>query len=128
MEALSQAQLRDVEDRLGRIEADLSARLKGLNDDQPAPGDMQERDVGDQADMAERNTERADDSALLDHYRSQLADIDAARDRIRDGTFGVCEDCGQAIPFERLQVYPTARRCAPCQERHERLYAGRGAG
>lgn len=126
MEPLSDAQRRDVEGRLDQMEADLSARLKGLNDDQPAPGDMQEREVGDEVDMAERNTERADDSALLDHYRNQLADIDAARDRIRDGSFGICDDCGQAIPFERLQASPTAKRCAPCQERHERLYAGRG--
>lgn len=126
MEALSQAQRRDVEDRLDKLEADLSARLKGLNDDQPAPGEMQEREVGDEVDMAERNTERADDSALLDHYRNQLADIDATRERIRDGSFGICDDCGQAIPFERLQASPTAKRCAPCQERHERLYAGKG--
>jgi len=44
----------------------------------------------------------------------ELADIDAARDRLAAGTYGVCENCGRAIPAARLEVRPTAARCVEC--------------
>ncbi|WP_455289109.1 TraR/DksA family transcriptional regulator [Cupriavidus necator] len=81
------------------------------------------RDPGDQVDAAnEEVTERTDD-AMLDHYRMQLADIGAARERIGGGRYGICTDCGERIPFPRLQAYPTVKRCTPCQRRHELLFA-----
>ncbi len=57
----------------------------------------------------------------------ELRDTDAALARIDAGAYGVCIDCGDAIAPERLNAYPTAKRCAHCQERHERL-RGSGAG
>ncbi|MGX6566661.1 TraR/DksA C4-type zinc finger protein [Cupriavidus necator] len=53
----------------------------------------------------------------------RLADIDAARARMQHGQYGACIDCGEPIPFSRLQAYPTAKRCTACQSRRERLYA-----
>ena len=58
--------------------------------------------------------ERAQASALLDEARTRLAEIEAARDRLKTGTYGVCEQCGQAIVAERLEVRPTARTCVGC--------------
>lgn len=49
-------------------------------------------------------------------------------DRLERGEYGVCEDCGERVPYKRLLAFPTARRCLDCQERHERSAgAGRGA-
>ena len=45
-----------------------------------------------------------------------LSEIRSALDRISDGTFGVCEDCGERIPAKRLEVLPWARYCVSCQE------------
>lgn len=125
MDPLSPQELHDIEQRLDRLEADLSGRLPGLNQDAPAPGEVQGREVGDEVDVAEWNNEKSGHGALLAHYRGQLHDIDAARERIREGTFGTCADCDEPIPLARLQAYPTAERCAPCQERHEKLYTSR---
>jgi DnaK suppressor protein len=45
--------------------------------------------------------------------------IRAALDRIDRGTYGICDECGEEIPRERLVVVPAAIRCAPCQSERE---------
>ena len=49
----------------------------------------------------------------------ELQDIVAAEARMDAGTYGVCIDCGVAIPSARLLAYPSAKRCLRCQQRHE---------
>lgn len=46
-----------------------------------------------------------------------LRAVDAALERIRNGTYGVCVSCGRPIPAARLAVRPTAERCVPCASR-----------
>jgi DnaK suppressor protein len=46
--------------------------------------------------------------------RRAIEDIDAALERIADDTFGICVDCEEDIPIERLRVIPTAVRCVEC--------------
>jgi RNA polymerase-binding transcription factor DksA len=46
--------------------------------------------------------------------RRKLADVEEALGRLTAGTFGVCEECGSAIPSELLNVSPEARYCARC--------------
>ena len=50
----------------------------------------------------------------------ELRDIEAALERIATGSYGACLSCGIGIPRERLEAYPTAKRCLPCQQQHER--------
>ena len=64
--------------------------------------------------------EQADVTRDLDEFRA----LEAARERIRDGGYGVCVDCGNDIGFERLKAFPAALRCVRCQERHEKTYGG----
>jgi DnaK suppressor protein len=52
--------------------------------------------------------------------RRKLNLIDAALERLKDGAFGVCQECGQEIPLKRLNVIPWAAHCVACQERLER--------
>lgn len=60
---------------------------------------------------------------------SELRSIEAARQRIENGTYGECVDCENDIPIGRLEVQPSAERCAPCQELYEKTHidALRGA-
>jgi RNA polymerase-binding transcription factor DksA len=58
--------------------------------------------------------ERARVIALSDRARAHLADLDRAGERMRDGTFGVCQTCGRPIPVERLRAKPTAASCVVC--------------
>ena len=57
--------------------------------------------------------------AEIQRDAGEIRDIDAALERIKLGTYGVCIDCGAEIARERLQAYPTAKRCTNCQRRHE---------
>jgi RNA polymerase-binding transcription factor DksA len=45
--------------------------------------------------------------------------LTAAKDRIREGTYGICAHCGRPIPRRRLNALPTATLCVRCQERRE---------
>ena len=80
-----------------------------------------ESEPSDDADLAGHGTEERMDDAVAEHYRMELADIAAARERIAELSCGVCLDCGEPIPYPRLQAYPTAKRCTPCQRKHEHM-------
>jgi len=62
----------------------------------------------------------------LNRHTQELRDTDAALTRIAAGTYGICIECNASIGVDRLKVYPTAKRCRPCQAEHEKLYGGRG--
>ncbi len=53
--------------------------------------------------------------------REAMADIEHALDRLDAGTYGFCEECSAAIPFERLEAIPAARFCVACPRRRMRL-------
>jgi len=55
--------------------------------------------------------------ALMEQARDRLAAIDAALQRVADGTYGWCEICGRPIAPERLAARPTATRCVGCASR-----------
>ncbi len=63
------------------------------------------------ADSAAVTLDREIDSALEENAEHVLAGIDAALQRIEDGTYGRCEDCGRPIGEERLAALPWARLC-----------------
>jgi RNA polymerase-binding transcription factor DksA len=52
----------------------------------------------------------------------ELRAIESARLRMEHGVYGDCVTCENEIPYERLQVQPTAERCAPCQEVYEKTH------
>jgi RNA polymerase-binding transcription factor DksA len=66
------------------------------------------------------------DIALVERQVGEIRDIEAARQRIAEGTYGICIDCGGEIEAERLKVYPTAKRCFACQSQREKIYAQEG--
>ncbi len=70
------------------------------------------------AEVAEQQHE-----LLCRRLADQSRALSAAQERLRDGTYGVCEACGRAIPHRRLQVLPTATLCVQCQERRETAIA-----
>jgi DnaK suppressor protein len=56
---------------------------------------------------------------LDEQSRREFEDVQAALERLDTGVFGQCERCAKLISRARLDALPTARRCAPCQERME---------
>ena len=60
--------------------------------------------------------------ASIHRHVQEIRDIDAALMRIAGGDYGYCTDCRASIKFERLQAYPTAKRCRPCQVVFEKMH------
>lgn len=56
----------------------------------------------------------------------EMAEVQAALQRLDAGTYGDCLDCGEPISLQRLQVQPAAQRCAPCQTAFEHAAAHSG--
>lgn len=56
---------------------------------------------------------------LMDRQSRQLAQIEAALEALRQGSYGLCQDCGEFIGLPRLKALPFARRCRDCQDRAE---------
>jgi len=79
------------------------------------PADVGDQSVGDA--LADLNL------AIVDRHVREMRAIDTARERMRDGTFGICTNCGQDIEYERLLAYPIAERCVVCQDQYEKTYS-----
>ena len=83
----------------------------------PADSETVEVDVDEGfADSAHATAERSQTLALVDQLHEHRRDIDAALARLDEGTYGKCENCGQDIPFERLEARPTATLCVTCKQ------------
>jgi DnaK suppressor protein len=74
----------------------------------------------DLADRASSETDRAIELRARDRQRKLIAKIDAALQRIDDGTYGYCEETGEPISLKRLDARPIATLSIEAQERHER--------
>ena len=59
------------------------------------------------------------DTQIAEGDENLARKIQHALERIDEGTYGVCEDCGGDIPLARLEVKPSVSLCVPCQEKHE---------
>jgi RNA polymerase-binding protein DksA len=91
------AQLAELEDRLSRIERDLAE-----------PPD---------ADSSERAVQMEDDDSLEAQaalVSSEIASVRRALERIEDGTYGECANCGNEIAQGRLEARPEAALCIAC--------------
>lgn len=83
------------------------------------------RDAGDgaghdQADMGATSFERDQELTVVNSEREMLAQIERALSHIDDGTYGVCESCGEPIGKMRMMAFPRATLCLTCKQREER--------
>lgn len=95
----------EIRSALLRLDAERFAGLAGQ------VHDMKDQSLAD-ALAGVTNAEIARDAA-------EIRDIEAALQRLAAGTYGTCIDCGAPVPRARLEAYPTAKRCQPCQRAHE---------
>jgi len=96
-----------------RILSDVSAKIR-------QESSQEKREIGDIYDIASDERERELSLMLGDRERKKLAEIDLAIERINEGTYGVCEECGEPVGEKRLEVLPFTRVCVDCQSRIER--------
>jgi len=77
-------------------------------------------DIGDEGDRA--GTERTHEVSILlsGRDKEKLHAVEEALERIREGTYGVCEECGDEIGGRRLKAMPLAKSCVTCQSQMEK--------
>jgi DnaK suppressor protein len=77
-------------------------------------------EIGDIYDLASNERERELTLTLGDRDRGKLSEIEDALERIGDGTYGECEECGEPIADNRLRALPFTKVCIECQSKKER--------
>lgn len=122
MAKLTPEQLDHLKDLLNQREQELHDDIRrevNLKDDYtqvasevPDPGDSSFADLA--VDLG---------NAAVIRDINELRAIEKARKRMENGVYGECSECGFDIPYERLQALPTAERCAPDQNKYEKIHA-----
>lgn len=74
----------------------------------------------DQADAGAKSFEREHELSLVAGARTGLEQNLHALERLEDGSYGICESCGNPIGKLRLQAYPRATLCMSCKSKQER--------
>jgi len=74
----------------------------------------------DIVDQASSYTDKTVEMKALNRSRKLIAKINSALQRIKDGTYGFCEETGEPIGLKRLMARPVATLSIEAQERHER--------
>lgn len=128
MANLSQAELDQL---VKQLHAEREVVLKEVRAELENSGDQQRiellnREPGDSGDESLATTLADFNLTMVDRQITELRDIESAFQRLKDGEYGICVDCGQEIGFPRLRAYPTAKRCIQCQEKREKTYAHGG--
>lgn len=69
------------------------------------------------ADAAATTAERTERMGVVDTLKGQLDDVERALKRIEEGAYGICSNCGNPIPPERLEARPESTLCVACKSR-----------
>ena len=96
-------------DRRVQIEKNLSGTTLELEG-------MRNLELNDEGDHAATSAKTIVDSAILVKQRKELNEIELALDKIKIGTYGICEMCEEPIGLPRLEVKNFARFCIACRE------------
>ena len=115
---------KELRDLRAEIEADI-AQLRSEITDAEAELVGLMRDAGDgagddQADAGAKTFEREQEISLANNAREMLEQNLHALERLDNGSYGVCESCGNPIGKLRLQAAPRATLCVTCKTKQER--------
>ncbi|MCO5143552.1 MAG: TraR/DksA family transcriptional regulator [Oligoflexia bacterium] len=77
-------------------------------------------DLADEADLTSVERSQGIVFTLREKEQKVLAEIDEALQRMEEGAYGLCEECGDEISTKRLEIFPTARLCITHQEEEEK--------
>ena len=84
--------------------------------------DEPDTDSDDVADHGTDAFERNMTLGLMENEARTLQQIEEALEQMATGRYGICTQCGTAIPLVRLEALPFATTCVPCQEKAERRF------
>ena len=110
---LTEIELNDFQNKLLDRRVQIEKNLRGTTLELE---EMRELELNDEGDFAAASAETIVDSAILIQQRKELNEIELALDKIKKGTFGICEMCEEPIGLARLRVKNFARFCITCRE------------
>jgi DnaK suppressor protein len=96
------------------------ALRKALAGDLSMLRELSSETSGDVVDAALDTVQDEISSQLAEVESRELARIENALERMREGQYGICEGCGSSIPMARLNALPYATLCIKCQRELER--------
>ncbi|HEY4517261.1 MAG TPA: TraR/DksA C4-type zinc finger protein [Candidatus Paceibacterota bacterium] len=117
MAHLKQTEIEELRGALGAEKDSLEEELASYGRVQGETGDWQGASVGfegeeaDPVDAADQIEELATNVPLVEELETRHKDVEGALEKMEGGTYGACEDCGEPIPFKRLDANPAARTC-----------------
>ena len=88
----------------------------------------QRQGTGDEADQASEDAEVALETRLMDRDAKLLREVERALEKVRDGTFGLCEGTEEPIGYARLKLRPWTRYSVTYKEELEREQKRQGDG
>lgn len=107
--------------RLQEIKAELERMVRGLEEDPQhraeEEGDFTQHDSGD---MSQSLFTRELDATVEQTMEKRLGAVERALQKVEEGTYGLCDDTGEAIPKGRLEAMPEAIYTVEAQQRRER--------
>ena len=106
--------LQELRSALVRERESLRQSIERLGESERALGASQADETGEQADLATDLVDEEIDLALESAARKKLAEVDAALQRIANGTYGICANCGKPISIDRLRAVPWTTLCLDC--------------
>jgi RNA polymerase-binding protein DksA len=122
---LTRAQIAELKALLEQERDRLLEELEAMEEHAPEVEEQAGMDIGggydeDLADVASTTFEREKTIALESSVQATLTQVEEALQRIKAGTYGICQRCGNPIDFARLQVLPYATLCINCKELEEK--------
>jgi RNA polymerase-binding protein DksA len=123
--SLSRRELEEFRKMLEEERERLTEELEAMEEHAPDVEEQVGMDIGggydeDLADVASSTFEREKGLALESSVQAMLAQVEEALSRIDDGSYGVCQRCGEPIDAARLRVLPYATLCIRCKELEEK--------
>jgi DnaK suppressor protein len=105
-------------------------QMKGdvISDVEQTLADMtsQNGNIPDPNDRATMESDRSFELRLRTRERKLLDKIDEAIVRIDEGTYGICDECGNEIRIKRLEARPVAKYCIDCKTKQEQQEKAQG--
>lgn len=107
---------------LNKMLAEVAEKGDTTLDDMTDGGEL----FADPADRATAESDRAFTLRLRDRERKLIKKINDALERLEDGTYGICDECGEDISVPRLKARPVTKLCIECKNKQEQEEALRG--
>ena len=121
MKDLSAKEIKILKEKLlaekNRLEGDLKSFAQKdpeMKDDWDSKFPQMDKGLQTEDEMSDEVEEYGNELATEYPLEEQLRDVNLALEKIENGKYGICEDCGEEIPSARLQTNPAAKLCMGC--------------